>query len=410
MKDLDRKQLAAWREQSLRHPLVLYGAGDLGKLALYVLDNAGVAVNAFCDASTLKQGRNYRNVPILTPAELATFSRDTRVVITNNYISTVLPLLRQMGFSEVYNCASLFEGTDFTGAEIDVNCLEIQRKIEWHRRECAKHQGSRDRLVLKYIDIVITEACSMKCVDCSNLMQYYTQPKHSDQELLFNSLDRIMSVVDWIDELRVLGGEPFVNKRFPAIIEKLKAYRNFRHIVIYTNGTIAPQAPVIGTLRDERVTVNITNYGKLSRRLTECVSSLKAAGVAHLVKIPSWTDSGRIKYRERTAKQLDTQFNNCCVNDILTLLNGRLYRCPFSANATNLKAVPEDPADMVDIGGTPDLEELRGSIGRLYLRGTHLRACSYCNGRDYSTPKIEAAVQVLQPLIIPQPHGSVRGI
>lgn len=408
MKALDRTQLTAWRETPPPQALVLYGAGDLGKLALYALRSVGVAVDAFCDASPMKQGKSYRNVPIVAPTKLADFGCDTRVIIANNYIGTVLPFLEQMGVKNIYHCASIFESTDFKSADVDVHSLEIQRKIEWHRRECAKHQRGRDELVLKYIDVVITEACSMKCVDCSNLMQYYARPRNSDLEQLFASLDRIMSAVDWIDELRVLGGEPFVNKNFAVIVEKLRTYRNFQHIVVYTNGTIVPPPLALSALRDSRVTVNITDYGKLSRRLPELLSSLEGADVAHLVKVPSWTDSGRIRYHERTTEQLDAMFANCCVNDVLTLLNGQLYRCPFSANATNLGAVPADPSDRVDVSGALDRDQTRAAIERLYLRGTHLKACGYCNGRDYSTPKIEAAIQILQPLEVPRPCGSME--
>ena len=34
-----------------------------------------------------------------------------------------------------------------------------------------------ESLHLKCIDIVVTEKCSMKCKDCSNLMQYYERHK-----------------------------------------------------------------------------------------------------------------------------------------------------------------------------------------------------------------------------------------
>ena len=46
-----------------------------------------------------------------------------------------------------------------------------------------------------------------------------------------------------------------------------------------------------------------------------------------------WTDSGRVKKYERTENELQNLFHNCCVGDILSILNGKLYRCPFAANA-----------------------------------------------------------------------------
>ena len=96
-------------------------------------------------------------------------------------------------------------------------------------------------------------------------------------------------------------------------------------------------------------------------------------------------------------------FKNCCVNDILTLLNGKLYRCPFSANIMNLNAIPINETDFVDLSNdNKTLEMIKEEILSLYKNKKYLTACSYCNGRDYTTPKIKAAIQTKIPLNIPK--------
>ena len=95
-------------------------------------------------------------------------------------------------------------------------------------------------------------------------------------------------------------------------------------------------------------------------------------------------------------------FKNCCVNDVLTLLNGKLYRCPFSANIMNLNAIPINDTDFVDLSNdNKSLEMIKTEIFNLYRNKNYLTACSYCNGRDYTTPKIKAAIQTKIPLKIP---------
>ena len=86
---------------------------------------------------------------------------------------------------------------------------------------------------------------------------------------------------------------------------------------------------------------------------------------------------------------------------MLSLVHGRLYRCPFSAHATNLEAIPSDTTDWVDVAGVADSDALRKDIDRLYNHKEFLTACSYCNGRHYTTPLIEAAVQTTKPLPLP---------
>ena len=116
--------------------------------------------------------------------------------------------------------------------------------------------------------------------------------------------------------------------------------------------------------------------------------------------VNNWQDCGRITpFQKRTEEELHRVFNNCCNSDILSLLHGKLYRCPFSANASNLKAIPQDKTDVVDLfdESTP-LKELKLKIKELTYDKKSLTACNYCNGRDYQTPKIDAAIQAPRPM------------
>ena len=91
-------------------------------------------------------------------------------------------------------------------------------------------------------------------------------------------------------------------------------------------------------------------------------------------------------------------FLNCCNNDVMTLLNGKIYRCPFSANGTNIGAIPYDEDDIVDLTEEKDSKMLKSELKSLYTEKDYLTACSYCNGRDHRTERIAAATQTKKPL------------
>ena len=74
----------------------------------------------------------------------------------------------------------------------------------------------------------------------------------------------------------------------------------------------------------------MNNHPKLIKILNEN----KINYISHTAD--KWTDSGRIKKYNRTEKYLKEMFLNCCVGDVLSILNGKMYRCPFSANAHNI--------------------------------------------------------------------------
>lgn len=409
MKDYNNNALAGILKSNSA-PVVLFGAGSLGKLALYALKTLDIQVDCFCDSDKQKQGNLYCGVKVISLEELSELNPDTHIFICHDYITSVSPLLEQMNFVNIYDCTVLLENTDFSTMDLDRaeeanprfnhKSLDIERLIGLHKSALKTDNVDPKMFNIRYIDIVITERCSMKCQDCSNLMQYYVNPKHSDLDLLFKSIDKLMKCIDWVYEFRVLGGEPFVNKEIHKIINKLVSYNNANSVVIYTNATIVPKNENLLCLKNSKVKLDITNYGLLSRNHDKLIETLKVNKIEYVTyTATTWTDSGRIQYRHRTENELTHTFMNCCVGDVLTLLNGKLYRCPFSANAHNLNAIPFNRKDVIDLSDeNQDITILKTEIEHLYKRKQYPTACSYCGGRDYGTPKIKAAIQTKKPL------------
>ena len=212
-----------------------------------------------------------------------------------------------------------------------------------------------------------------------------------------------MDSVDSLYEFRVVGGEPFINKQIGKVINKLLQYETIKEIVIYTNATIIPKGENFECLKNDKIFVEITDYGSLSRRKDELIKLLKENNIRFTSIIPVWTDSGKLKFQNASEKELLDKFNNCCMIDKTTILNGKLYRCPFSANAHNLKAIPENKDDIVDLGDeNKSIDELKTEIAKLHESKKYLEACKYCNGRDHLAPKIKPAIQTKKPLTIPK--------
>ena len=232
-------------------------------------------------------------------------------------------------------------------------------------------------------------------------MQYYKKPVDSDYKLLVSSMDKIMGSVDFIDELRVLGGDPFMNKELNKIINKLVTYKNVGRIVVYTNARFIPKNQNLDYLKQPRVILDITDYGEASAAADKFVEFAKKEGIAYSVnQCNTWQDCGRIiPNNKKTEKELEHQFNNCCNSDLVSLLHGKLYRCPFSANGVNLKAFEANKDDEINlIDNSISKEELRDKIMHLSFGKKYLTACRFCNGRDYATANIPSAIQAKSKL------------
>ena len=160
-----------------------------------------------------------------------------------------------------------------------------------------------------------------------------------------------------------------------------------------------PKGENFECLKNPKVILDISDYvllDKSKRKADELISLLDKNNIKYnLAKMKTWTDSGRIlPFQKRSEDELKNLFNFCCNSDIISLLHGNLYRCPFSANASNLKAVPIDDTDIVNLyDSSIHLKDLKMQIQKLVYEKEYLTACNYCNGRDFSTKKIDAAIQ-----------------
>ena len=266
---------------------------------------------------------------------------------------------------------------------------------------------SNGTLNLKSLDIQITERCSLKCKDCSNLMQYYTKPENTDLNVMFKSIQRFLSCVNSVDEFRIIGGDPFMNKDMHKYVNFIAKYDQVKKIVIYTNARIIPKGENLDCLKNKKVILDISDYGLLDskkKKVEEVIKICNSNKIAYSRDVITvWQDCGRIlPFQKRTEEERRRVFDNCCNSDLLSLLHGKLYRCPFSANGTNLKAIPYDKNEIVDLYDEKiHLNVLKIKIKELTYDKKYLTACNFCNGRDYKTPAIDAAIQATKVLQYP---------
>ena len=260
----------------------------------------------------------------------------------------------------------------------------------------ARRKKYPDTLV--YLDVVITECCTLKCRNCSNLMQYYKSPANLDAEEVISSLRRVLKAVR-AGRLKILGGEPFVcQKVLVRALEFLKseATERFDEVQIITNGTIVPSEECLRVMKDTpKLKVVFSNYGELSSKLEEFSGICLREGINYdIVEDEFWWDFGDLSPRNEKPSKTQRRFDGCYSRRICTtLFRGRLYVCPRQAHAVRLGLVPEAKGEDLDVTGAEydDPVKMRDAVFALVDRKENITACRYC-GCDKNI-KIPRAVQ-----------------
>ena len=376
--------------------VIVFGTGNCGALVLSGLKKANIKVICLTDNNKSRWGKIIKGYKVVPPEELKSTKNQTPILIASDLSFPYMRRqLKDLGLTNVYDCDFIFSRLEVDLKESNVSWSEtkLKQKIDLYMYAVLAQKEKENLLKVNGIDLVLTEKCSLKCKDCSNLMQFYAKPIDEDYDLVISSINTFMNTVDYVYEIRVIGGEPLMYKKIDLVIKHLLTFNNFGKINIYTNGTIVFKREKMKAFQNERIFFDISNYGKHSRNLDALVKELSRLNIAHNAQsVTTWQDAGRIVKTNRSDNEHKEVFGNCCENQGLTILHGKLYLCPFSAHSTNLKGIPYAKKDIIDLN-IEDKKELKKQIHNLYFNTEFLEACKSCNGRDHNVARVEAAVQ-----------------
>lgn len=378
-------------------PVVIFGAGIVGELLFHVCKDSGIAVVAFTDNNSGMKGQTKCGIEIVHTSELAARHPDCHIIVSAADIGDVVEQMRGLGFTKLYPAGPLVRDADFGAYPLsaDYDFVEFAATTA---QLCHDAYADPERVFLRSVDIVITERCSMKCQDCSNLMQYYERPQNVELDAVMRGIDSFCEAVDGVNEFRVIGGEPFMNKDIHLTLKRLNDEPKVRKVVIYTNGTILPRPEHIEQLQNKKILLLITDYGDMSRKMTELLALLDEKKVAYFRRdADNWTQCSTIEPHNRTVEQQKHVFKNCCAKNLFTIIGNKLFRCPWAANADRLKAIPDIPDDYVDLfSGT--VEQRKAALRHYLFTKDYLESCDFCQGRFLAAPQIEPGIQVKTPI------------
>lgn len=382
--------------------IVIFGAGRVGSVVLDSCRERGISIAAFCDNNQAKT--EFCGLPVVSPTEAVEEYPDSHVLLALSSFRLAAEQLACLGLRRAYgvglaeggaalppeNAHSSFSHTLST-------CLAVQKAFFDYPEKLGIGHG---------VNLMITERCSLKCLNCANLMQYYRTPDNFPVAAIFAELDRLCDCVDYVADLQIIGGEPLMHPDFHLVAEHAAANPKIRAVGIYTNGTMLPCEEQWSALLDGKIYFNISDYGTVSRHKETLIRELEKREVQyHTVRYDSWSHWCLPGRRGLGREGIVSLFRACKSAECLTLLGGKLYHCAHAANGVRLGAIPDHPMNFVDVAGRLeariDPRETGEKIWPFIYEQDTLPACDYCLGHTLASGKVEPAVQA--PGVLPLP-------
>lgn len=408
--------------------IILYGAGKIGQRVAAALRWFGHPAAFFWDrcADLL---RNERDGMAVLPPDLSAIPFEERadclVVVTvfsENVAEQIGQELLLAGYANVLSdkaaiggllqaeCAFRLQAGRFEfrlmRCHICPVVSDVRSRCEIFDRHIRDHfvMGIEARLVpevvVPSVGVLISNKCTMTCEGCNHLRDHYAPDDHRDlaPDQVIGDLSKLLSAVDLVNKLVLVGGEALLHPRVEEIIDRLLMLPKVGILQVITNGTVVPKSRrVFELLASPRVIVEISDYGDhvpepLRSNVSRFVEQLENHRVQYRrIRTLQWFDFGGFEDRGYTEEEIRRVYRTCCFLSH-DLFDGRLYKCSRSAYGTVIGKVPNYPGDYVDIRSL-GRQSLRMRLVE-FLSLEYVNACRHCNGASAALT-MEAGRQIV---------------
>lgn len=241
------------------------------------------------------------------------------------------------------------------------------------------------KVSIPQIDFLITTNCTLNCENCASLIPCYDYEKrHNLSFKQFKSdLDDLLSVVDKIYRLKLIGGEPFLVEDLNEMLEYVCKQKQVISVEITTNGTIIPDDKICETLKkySRKALVVLSDYSENKDlnciKFDEIKNKLEKYDIYTVFSKYNWFEIGNISWRNKTNNELIQSFEQCWQKDCLAFSEGVLYNCTRTAAIARLTDFQVPQSEFVNIRDQ-DKSSLLNKLNQFFAK-EFFSTCAFCN-------------------------------
>lgn len=243
-----------------------------------------------------------------------------------------------------------------------------------------------NQISLSRVDISLTNRCTLRCKYCNMFMPHFQNPDEQSFDAIKQDIDGLFSVVDYVNTIKLLGGEPFLYKNLCNVIDYIGQHygRQLGYLELYTNGTIVPNQSLLALMKAEKIKVQVTDYTKAvdySEKLREMLRKLDEFQIPYsFYSLDKWLDFG-FPHNSSNVQEESHLINkfDACSPDFRGLVGNKLYFCHLSASAEKADMFQGSPSDYIVLDEKLDpIHLLEFDLG--YNDLGYVSFCKLCRG------------------------------
>ena len=276
-----------------------------------VMEYNDFEVDSIIDVDTKKWGENYKNVEIISPFEAR--KRYQAGVIEK----VILPgATVPQELLKTYYC----EHVDFGYKEEDI----LFNVVENMSQNIAQFASKKEYRYMDYLEFHTNDHCNLNCKHCNNYSNLVKEPHFTDFNMFEKDLSRLRELVDHIQLIRVLGGEPLLNGETWRFIQLVREIYPYAEINLVSNGLLITQMDekLQDVIRKTGTIISISAYPVMFDKIDEIGRFLEEREISF--KIGWIATRFRAPLMEKFGYPLDKVTCKC-----VHLRDGKIARCPL---------------------------------------------------------------------------------
>lgn len=254
--------------------------------------------------------------------------------------------------------------------------MKILRQISKYRFFYMHFEFGITKYIIPLLEIHVVDHCNLNCAGCSHFSniadKFFIEIETIKRDL------KLLSSKFIIKRISLIGGEPLLHKDLKNIIKEIKKIFPEAYITISTNGLLIPTLPkdFLIFLKNENVKFIISKYpanSDIFSKLLDIIGDFDLIGGLFI------RNSFRKYININGDSDIKINFKHCVMKHCITLLDGRLYHCPFSTYVKHFNKmfnqnIREEKGIDIEKASPADIYE--------YIRNP-IATCKYCTFDKY---------------------------
>ena len=264
----------------------------------------------------------------------------------------------------------------------------------------------RNKINVLKTDISLTTLCTLNCENCMQFLPYWEKGRRKENSLeeIKENVDIYFKCVDYLLDLDIVGGEPFLYSDLRKFIIYMgEKYRGrIGYVGFITNGMIVPEDDILELLKEYSMDVSISDYSEdidYKHKIDQICEKLEKYKISYMRnKHIDWFDFGFPKNRYLYEGEDAVRHMQCC-NSIEHILDDKkLFYCGLEWSAQKGGLFPIEEKAYVDLEKMVSGEVERKAILEMIManiEGGYMEFCKVCGGFGIdNNNRVETAKQL----------------